>query len=188
MSKFAKAAIIFIAVFTVAMIFVASARFFSGNEDGWLCANGQWVKHGNPSSLKPTSGCGAELTRDKVTQNNEVKDEAKIEEIRTADIRITSPKQHELVKSPLEIAGEARGTWYFEASFPITVLDDKGQTIGSAVAEAQGDWMTENFVPFKATLKFSAETSTIGTIMLRNDDPSGDVSKQKSVSIPVRFK
>ena len=29
-----------------------------GNEDTWLCQNGQWVKHGNPSKSAPTSGCG----------------------------------------------------------------------------------------------------------------------------------
>lgn len=39
---------IFIAVFTV--------RFFSG-EDNWLCQNGEWVKHGNPSFPAPTSIC-----------------------------------------------------------------------------------------------------------------------------------
>lgn len=26
-------------------------------EDTWLCQNGQWVKHGQPSTPQPTDGC-----------------------------------------------------------------------------------------------------------------------------------
>ena len=31
---------------------------FFGTEDSWLCQNNEWVKHGNPSSPMPLSGCG----------------------------------------------------------------------------------------------------------------------------------
>lgn len=31
--------------------------FLRGNEDTWLCSNGQWVKHGNPSASQPTTPC-----------------------------------------------------------------------------------------------------------------------------------
>ncbi|MDR3643095.1 MAG: hypothetical protein P4L74_05740 [Candidatus Doudnabacteria bacterium] len=27
-------------------------------EDTWLCQNGQWIKHGNPSAPMPETGCG----------------------------------------------------------------------------------------------------------------------------------
>lgn len=37
-----------------------AVRFFSGDEDTWLCQNGQWIKHGNPSAEMPMSGCGDE--------------------------------------------------------------------------------------------------------------------------------
>jgi hypothetical protein len=187
MPKIIKVAIVFLAIFTVAMIIIAGVRFLGGDEDGWLCTNGQWIKHGNPSSSKPTSGCSVEKSKSIVNQYNQDQ-EAKYPETKIDDIKIASPKENELVKSPLTITGEARGNWFFEANFPITILDDRGNTIGSAIAEAQGDWMTENFVPFKATLRFSSGTSDIGFLILRNDDPSGDVSKQKSVIINIRFK
>jgi len=29
-----------------------------GSEDGWICVEGNWVKHGNPSAPMPESGCG----------------------------------------------------------------------------------------------------------------------------------
>lgn len=35
------------------------ARFLlGGNEDTWICTNNEWVKHGNPSSSMPLTGCG----------------------------------------------------------------------------------------------------------------------------------
>ncbi|MFA6131622.1 MAG: DUF333 domain-containing protein [Patescibacteria group bacterium] len=33
---------------------------FASPEDTWICSEGQWVKHGNPSAEMPTSGCGDE--------------------------------------------------------------------------------------------------------------------------------
>lgn len=45
-------------VLSLLVIGIISARFlFGGNEDTWICENGGWVKHGNPSSSKPTEGC-----------------------------------------------------------------------------------------------------------------------------------
>jgi len=29
-----------------------------GPEDTWICEDGQWIRHGQPSSPPPTSGCG----------------------------------------------------------------------------------------------------------------------------------
>lgn len=28
-----------------------------GNEDNWICQDGNWTKHGNPSQPSPTSLC-----------------------------------------------------------------------------------------------------------------------------------
>lgn len=38
---------------------VLALRFtLGGSEDTWLCQDGQWVKHGNPSAAMPVEGCG----------------------------------------------------------------------------------------------------------------------------------
>lgn len=47
-----------IGVFLILAIFVIGVRFFGGDEDLWICDNGQWVKHGNPLTPMPDSGCG----------------------------------------------------------------------------------------------------------------------------------
>lgn len=40
------------------LIFVFILRFvLGGAEDTWICSQGQWVKHGQPNSPKPTSIC-----------------------------------------------------------------------------------------------------------------------------------
>src|ERR1035437_820195 len=33
-------------------------------------------------------------------------------------------KAGDMVANPLEVSGEARGNWYFEASFPVKIYDD----------------------------------------------------------------
>jgi len=40
---------------------ILSIRFFSGNEDSWLCENGQWIRHGNPDGEMPTTKCGNDV-------------------------------------------------------------------------------------------------------------------------------
>ncbi len=103
-------------------------------------------------------------------------------------ITIDTPTKGSTVGSPLTITGSARGTWYFEASFPLELRDASGKIIAQYHAEAQSDWMTTNFVPFKATLTFAKQPAgSTGTLILRNDNPSGLPENDKSVSIPVKF-
>ena len=102
-------------------------------------------------------------------------------------IRVTVPLANAVVTSPLVVAGEARGVWYFEASFPVRLLDGNGNVLAQVPAQAQGEWMTKEFVPFKATLTFSSPTGANGTLVLQKDNPSGLSVHDDSISIPVRF-
>lgn len=47
--------------FFIAIIILLVLAFvlliFRGNEDNWVCENGDWVKHGNPSSPMPEEPC-----------------------------------------------------------------------------------------------------------------------------------
>lgn len=42
----------------IIMLLVAAALLLRGNEDTWICENGQWLKHGNPSAPMPAQPCG----------------------------------------------------------------------------------------------------------------------------------
>src|SRR3989344_2201551 len=103
-------------------------------------------------------------------------------------IRVTTPVPGALVRSPLVVSGQARGNWYFEASFPIRLFDSEGKELAVSVAQAQGDWMTTEFVPFETKLIFiSPPTSRVGTLVLQKDNPSGLSEYDDELRIPVRF-
>lgn len=103
-------------------------------------------------------------------------------------IRVESPRPNTAIDAPLTITGEARGNWYFEASFPILLLDANDEDLGRAVAQAQGEWMTTNFVRFKATMYFTPSTTEHGTLVLKKDNPSGLPENEDELRIPVIFK
>lgn len=102
-------------------------------------------------------------------------------------IRITSPVVGDTVTSPLVVTGSARGNWYFEASFPLQVLDANGREIGVGYATAQGEWMTEEFVPFTGTIEFATSTTETGTVVFHKDNPSGMRQYDDKREVSVRF-
>ena len=102
-------------------------------------------------------------------------------------ITVTSPLPNSKIKSPLVVTGNARGTWFFEASFPVVLVDAKGVTIAQSPAKAKGEWMTSELVPFTDTLTWSKNTATSGTLILKRDNPSGLPENDKEIRIPVTF-
>ncbi len=102
-------------------------------------------------------------------------------------IRVSYPRPNARIVSPVFIEGEARGYWYFEASFPIKVLDANGTELGVGIARALGEWMTEDFVPFKTTIAYSKPQTDTGTIVLQKDNPSGLPENDDELRIPIRF-
>lgn len=102
-------------------------------------------------------------------------------------IFVSQPLKNTVVKSPLVVKGEARGNWYFEASFPVVLIDANGKELALSPAQAKTDWMTTEFVPFEVTLTFSTPLTKTGTLILKKDNPSGLPENDASISIPVRF-
>ncbi|MFA7244700.1 MAG: Gmad2 immunoglobulin-like domain-containing protein [Candidatus Magasanikbacteria bacterium] len=97
-------------------------------------------------------------------------------------------RPNQIVTSPLTITGQARGTWFFEASFPIVLTDWDGIIIASGIATAKSDWMTEEFVAFEATLTFDTPTyKNNGHLILKKDNPSGLPEYDATLEIPVLF-
>ncbi|KKS67491.1 MAG: hypothetical protein UV36_C0007G0013 [Parcubacteria group bacterium GW2011_GWC2_42_6] len=103
-------------------------------------------------------------------------------------IKLDAPRPNALVRSPLTVKGEARGNWFFEASFPVKLLDANGNQLAIKPAQAQGDWMTSNFVPFEVTLEFALPATQSGFLVLEKDNPSGLPENADELKIPVDFK
>jgi hypothetical protein len=90
-----------------------------------------------------------------------------------------------VVGKSFTVIGKARGTWYFEASFPIKVIDKDGNVLAEVVAQAEGDWMTENFVPFKSEIKIPSSYIGPATMVFKKDNPFGLPEHDASISFPI---
>ena len=103
-------------------------------------------------------------------------------------IQVADPVPNQTIGSPLTITGQAVGSWYFEASFPVKLFDANNNQLAEGIAQANGDWMTTNFVPFSATLNFATQPAdSTGTLILYKDNPSGDPANDDQLTIPVTF-
>jgi hypothetical protein len=102
-------------------------------------------------------------------------------------IKVDKPTSGQFVSSPIEVTGQARGNWYFEASFPVKIYDGNGTELGIGPAQAEGEWMTENFVPFRIKLYFKKPATPNGTLVLQKDNPSGLPEYDAELRIPVKF-
>jgi hypothetical protein len=107
--------------------------------------------------------------------------------VSSSSVRVSLPQLNQVIKSPFSMVGEATGGWYFEGSFPIQVIDANGNVLGSGIATAQGDWMTEKFVPFTATITFSTPSVEQGSVVFKKDNPSGLPENDDALRVPVRF-
>jgi len=95
------------------------------------------------------------------------------------------PSAGAVVGKTFSVVGKARGGWFFEASFPVEVLDKNGKRLAMAPAQAQGEWMTENFVPFKVDMTVPQTYIGPATLVLHKDNPSGLAENDASVSFPI---
>lgn len=104
-------------------------------------------------------------------------------------IEVESPKSGEEIQSPFHVMGRARGIWFFEGSFPVMLVDWDGRIIAQGSAAAQGEWMTEEFVPFEAVLEFEKPDlyPERGALILKKDNPSGLPENDAAVEIPIQY-
>ncbi len=104
-------------------------------------------------------------------------------------IFVDSPQPDEIIQSPLVISGNARGMWYFEATFPVTLVDWDGLIIAEGYVTAEDTWMTEDLVPFKGELVFETPSyGDRGALILHRSNASGLPEHDASIEIPIRFK
>ena len=104
------------------------------------------------------------------------------------EIEINNWADNIKVASPLEITGRVPSNWSFEASFPVILESSSGEQIARGVAQLQGDWMTEQPVPWTATLEFTGVTTgEKGVLVLQKDNPSGLAENDDSLRLNVRF-
>ncbi|MFA6981731.1 MAG: Gmad2 immunoglobulin-like domain-containing protein [Patescibacteria group bacterium] len=103
------------------------------------------------------------------------------------DIVVDTPKPNDVVTSPLVVKGKAKGTWYFEGQFPITLYYGVQNAFVTTNAFALGEWMTEDYVDFEVIINFPLPPENDGLLVLEKDNPSDLRELDANLSIPLRF-
>jgi len=102
------------------------------------------------------------------------------------EVVVVSPLPGDVVTSPLEVKGRALGNWFFEAILPLKLITASGELIVDHYAQAESDWMSEDFVPFTGVLEFSTEASS-GYLIVNKNNASGPWEHDAQISIPIKF-
>lgn len=181
-----------IALALVAVLAVAGFYVYQNKQNGKTTSSENKQQNSQISNYEECAAAGYTITESYPRQCKTPDGKTFTEDIgneleKTDLIRLSSPRPGDAVQSPLKVTGEARGFWFNEASFPIKIYDANGKELGTAIAEAKADWMTEEFVPFEATLTFQAPEKGKGVLVLQKDNPSGKKENDDSLKVPVVF-
>lgn len=152
-------------------LFVLFFIFIRKDEDTWICDNGNWIKHGNPSAPVPTEICNG--------GENKIEDNTLI---------LSNFRENDLLESGFIIEGKIKDGFFFEGTFPVEVQDDNGVTLGRTFANAQTDWMTTDYIEFKTQpISFEKKENSSGYIVFKKDNPSGLSENDREIKLKVRF-
>lgn len=134
-----------------------------------------WVVYDNKKPI--SNDVGGNIVATTTVDSNEAKKDR---------IVVDVPVKSMTISSPFVVSGKARGYWFFEASFPIELRDVQGNILETIIAQAQGDWMTTEFVPFTASLIFTKPLSPMPAVLVfKKDNPSGLPENDDSIEIPI---
>ena len=184
--------VILLAVIAIVVI-VLGVRFFSG-EDDWICQNGEWVKHGNPSAEKPVGNCGKIIENqqaipienqsqvaEKINTEKEINQTENQSKAEEANIIVSSPIENATVSSPFNVEGKAR---VFENVVSIRLEDKDGKILFQGTTNAQSP-DTGQYGLFQKEIKYT--TSQTEGILKVFESSAKDGSEINEVIIPVKF-
>lgn len=97
---------------------------------------------------------------------------------------VMTPASGASVGKTFTVKGSAPGPWFFEAVFPVRVLDVDNNLIAETYAQAEGEWMTKDLVPFTSTVTVKDYSGPAILVLLR-DNPSGLPENDDSISLPI---
>lgn len=102
---------------------------------------------------------------------------------------VYSPKANGLVASPLIVSGYVNGDGWigFEAQVgTVSLYDNTGKLLVIKPLTATSEWMTST-IYFATDLEFATAAES-GTVVFRNENPSGEPVRDKQLILPIRFK
>jgi hypothetical protein len=94
-----------------------------------------------------------------------------------------------VIGSPLTISGYVNGDGWigFEGQVgTVKIVDANGYVLGQGPLTATTDWMATN-IKFSTNLRFERPTTHTGSLIFRNENPSGIPSRNKQFILPIKF-
>jgi len=179
-------------IFGVVLLLVAGVAYWYNNRMSSVTNFTECAEAGNPIMESYPRQC---KTQDGQMFKEDIGNELEKDDL----VRVSEPRPNTTVTSPLTVKGMARGNWFFEATFPVVVVDWDEKIIGEGYATAEKDpatggvnWMTTEFVPFTATVefgtgRFQGNYSGRGVLILKKSNASGLPEHNDALEIPVRF-
>ena len=115
---------------------------------------------------------------------------SEVDTIANKNLMIIHPESGQLITSPLAVKGRISGTWFFEGSMPISLVDANGVIIAQHYVTSDEDWMTIEPVNFSGSIEFNIDESTSdnGYLIISKDNPSDLLENSGSIRMPIRFK
>lgn len=101
---------------------------------------------------------------------------------------VENVKAGDIVSSPLQIIGYVNGDGWigFEGQVGnVTLQDNAGNVLDIEPLTATSEWMTTT-VRFEANLEF-VTNAVEGKLVFRNENPSGEPSRERQVSLNIKF-
>ncbi len=168
--------------------YVSASRPQAGGFKGYYT---EYVRCGMEQSCLSHKPIEVRVEQNRTTENIDLLDwrafpeNIKVEE--KEEINLVSPKPYERVEMPLEIKGQARGTWFFEASFPLKLVDRSGNILLSSYIMTDEEWMTEELIEFEAEITSDRviEGTVLSYLILEKANPSGLPENADQLSIPI---
>lgn len=99
---------------------------------------------------------------------------------------LISPKPNSNIGCDFIIAGKMPSEWFFENSFPYSILID-GKEVMKGSIESNEDYTTKKNLSFSKSISCKQGCTGGGEIVLRKANPSGLVENNDEYRIPVNF-
>lgn len=120
-------------------------------------------------------------SNEKTEEKTDEKDMVYTSQEQGVELDLSEMNFDERLSCPAIIEGEISGTWYSEGEFSIEVLQE-GQVVEQLRAEAQGNWMTEDPVPFTSTFECEEYPGEI-ELSFQQGNPSGLAENEDQVVV-----
>jgi len=117
-----------------------------------------------------------------------VEDQSLIEELKT-DGPTINIRQNQTVETGTNIIVNSQGKWFgFEAELgTVELLNNQGQQLGLCILSTTENWMVQGPVNYNCTLEYNSSDGGTGKLVVKNNNPSGEVEHDKAFEIPISY-